>query len=323
MGFRSLFEAHGLEDIAQEKPDDEFWVGVLGGSLAEMFVHDATARRDFELRLSSLPSAEGRKVRVINLAHGGYKQPQQFIMYSLYGDKLDLAINIEGVNEVSDFLLGGQFPIEYPLTSYRHYYQSSPGQFYLKSAELLVTAVHHLHFGYIHITSFHYSPLVTLGVLTATRLALPLHRYFQNEFVHAYRKAYPNHPKYEDPSLQRQMIATWEKFTRLQVQIAKENGVPLWVFMQPNQYIRDSKVFTDWEQKNVFADHRKGFAPVYENLRRRVRELGASGLPIHDLSQIFFYTKETIYKDDCCHINGAGNLILSAELAKIISSQGQ
>ncbi|MCC7405527.1 MAG: hypothetical protein IT288_14105, partial [Bdellovibrionales bacterium] len=115
LGFRNPYSLKDLETIqANNKPPEEFWIGVFGGSVAEGFVADQGVRSLFESQLKDLPSVAGRKIRVLELANGGYKQPQQLILYTLYGEKLDLVINLEGVNETSDFMLGHHFPLDFP-----------------------------------------------------------------------------------------------------------------------------------------------------------------------------------------------------------------
>jgi lysophospholipase L1-like esterase len=57
-------------------------------------------------------------------------------------------------------------------------------------------------------------------------------------------------------------------------------------------------------------------------LKAAVQDLRHQGVPIFDLTGIFSSTKETVYKDDCCHLNDLGNQIMAdAVVSKIKLSQ--
>lgn len=84
LGFRNPERLVDLETVQNlQKPYEEFWVGILGGSFAGMLVGDPLARKLLEEQLSRLPDAAHRKVRLLQLAHGAHKQPQQLLLYTL------------------------------------------------------------------------------------------------------------------------------------------------------------------------------------------------------------------------------------------------
>ena len=318
LGFKSQYEAPGLPEISKEKPADEYWVGVFGGSLAFMYGRDRDAMQLLEKRLSGLDFTHGKKVRAFNLGHGGYKQPQQFLLYSLYGENLDLVINIEGVNETSDFSLGGPFPYEYPLTTFRDFYRSGPGRWQILSGQVLVRLIHDLHFGYLSFASLQNSPLISLLVVTVPKVAQPLYYKLEDSFRQTYRRAHPDLKQY-GIDMADEMIRPWERYVTMQHQIAETRNAPLFVFLQPNQYLANTKPFSEWEKANIFAGHRSLFGPVYAKMIERGRQLREQGLPVFDLAQVFANETQDIYIDNCCHINAEGNRLLSEEMARIIS----
>lgn len=59
----------------------------------------------------------------------------------------------------------------------------------------------------------------------------------------------------------------------------------------------------------------------YRFLRAEGRALRESGVAFYDLTGIFRDRHETVYADDCCHLNGLGNRILSAHLARILERE--
>lgn len=85
-----------------EPQPDELIIGIFGGSVAAGFALDAQDDREFAEALEQLKATDKRKVRILNFAMSGYKQPQQALTLAYYlslGQKFDLVINIDGFNE--------------------------------------------------------------------------------------------------------------------------------------------------------------------------------------------------------------------------------
>lgn len=79
-----------------------FVVAVFGGSVAEGFCE--AGREAFLQELRRSPRVQGKAIVVHCFAMGGYKQPQQLMAlnYALsLGEPIDLAINVDGFNEVA------------------------------------------------------------------------------------------------------------------------------------------------------------------------------------------------------------------------------
>src|SRR6202795_3585931 len=80
-----------------------FVVAVFGGSVAAGFCL-RRGRAAFLHELQRSPSVQGKAIVVHCFAMGGYKQPQQLMAlnYALsLGETIDLAINLDGLNEVA------------------------------------------------------------------------------------------------------------------------------------------------------------------------------------------------------------------------------
>jgi hypothetical protein len=57
-------------------------------------------------------------------------------------------------------------------------------------------------------------------------------------------------------------------------------------------------------------------------LKAAAQDLHHSGVPSVDLTGIFASTKETVYKDNCCHLNGLGNQIMAdAIVSSVVARQ--
>jgi lysophospholipase L1-like esterase len=94
-------------------------------------------------------------------------------------------------------------------------------------------------------------------------------------------------------------------------------------FLQPNQYLKDSKPLSEQERRIAIDPLRiEGTNEIMVSLKAAVQDLRHHGVPIFDLTNIFSSTKDTVYKDDCCHLNNLGNQIMAdAVVSKAILSQ--
>jgi hypothetical protein len=82
--------------------DRQLLLGIFGGSVAAWFCQVGTERLVSELTSSG--AYAGREIVPLCFAHEGYKQPQQLLILSYFlsiGQELDLAVNIDGFNEVA------------------------------------------------------------------------------------------------------------------------------------------------------------------------------------------------------------------------------
>lgn len=319
LGFRNPSRMFDLERIqVNNKPRDEFWVGVFGGSVAESLVGDSAVQAYLEAELVKFPTVANRRVRLLHLAHGGYKQPQQLITYALYGEKIDLVINLEGVNEISDFMLGHHFPFDFPVTAFRYFYQDHPGQVYLKASQLLVEVVHRGYWAYLYSRLLQLSPLATLTIYSLASLAEPLHQKLQWKFVEAYRRQFLLHQPFGSDEVFNQLFEIWRRNLNSYLLLARGRQTPVFVFLQPNQYIENSKPFSNWEVVNALSPNFRALGLFYSKFLEQASDLTKRGLPVYDLSQVFKLTNETVYKDACCHLNDLGNRIVAEAMVRQI-----
>ena len=86
----------------QTRGPDKVVVAVLGGSVACYFAVNGTRRLEADLARS--PEFAGKRFVFVNLAIGGYKEPQQLMTLAYLmtlGAQFDLVLNIDGFNEVA------------------------------------------------------------------------------------------------------------------------------------------------------------------------------------------------------------------------------
>ncbi len=115
----------------------------------------------------------------------------------------------------------------------------------------------------------------------------------------------------------RQLIADlWKKSSEQMRAVAENSGASYLHFLQPNQYVADSKPLSDEELAIAWAPQRpwsRAATSGYSFLQSAGRGLVADGVDFHDLSLIFQNHQETIYRDVCCHYNDHGYEILARE----------
>ena len=77
-----------------ERDDSVFTILVTGGSVAAQIVWNNTLEDALNGRLKI-----GKPIRVLSGASGAWRQPQQTIFLTLYGDVADAVISLDGFNE--------------------------------------------------------------------------------------------------------------------------------------------------------------------------------------------------------------------------------
>lgn len=105
--------------------------------------------------------------------------------------------------------------------------------------------------------------------------------------------------------------------------IGRRRRVPVLHALQPNQYVDGSKPFTPEEEERFrgnAAIHRF-VAAGWPKLRTTWASASADGLDAVDLTDVFSGTPETVYGDDCCHLNDVGNRLLAERLVAEIGAR--
>src|SRR5262245_13056832 len=105
-------------DFPSERIRDRFVVLVTGGSVAAQFgqmVPDGP--RHLEIVLNErYVSPTGKPFLVLNGGDGAWRQPQQTILFLLYGDVVDAVITLDGFNELNQ--LRSKMRFEYPANNF-------------------------------------------------------------------------------------------------------------------------------------------------------------------------------------------------------------
>jgi hypothetical protein len=120
-----------------------------------------------------------------------------------------------------------------------------------------------------------------------------------------------------------QMAEIWSR-SSLQLAVTCDAiGARYFHFLQPNQYVLDSKpmgedeaaVALNWNlERSAYA--RDGYPLLIASGAR----LQARGIRFHDLTMLFAETAEPTYIDDCCHYTSLGDSMLAQAIADAIAA---
>lgn len=322
-------------DSIQARSGERLIIGVLGGSVAQDFSFRGESR--LAERLAADPRFAGRELVVMHLAASGYRQPQQLILlnylYSL-GAEFDYVINIDGFNDVvlanTDHLkLGIHFTYPYnwhvrlqdvvdpreTSVSYR-----LMGIRAGRQALAIAAARSPLRSSMLYNVIWKVRDERLLQLIN--RLGMEI---VENNQVLG--RGYPisgPRSEFESQAAARAAVVDFWKHCSWQMAVlCASRGTQYLHFLQPNQYVPNSKRLTEEELEDSF-DSRHAFRfAVEENYPRMIREQGwfdDHGVRFVDLTEIFRDESRTIYRDWCCHVNQLGNDLIAEAVAKAMLS---
>ena len=318
-------------DPVLKRSDALLIIGVLGGSVAQGT--SSYLRETLTKKIAGVPGFEHKQVIFLNLALGGYKQPQQLILVNYLlslGAEFDLLINFDGFNEIA-----------LPETENKPQHASP---FYPRSWFFLV-AEHDIRFlsGFVPYKAVAYCRKVvaqavsmvpfdkrsyTINAAWAAFDRLMgitergLRDYLASREPHGFHAAGPPFDYSNgDEFLYEELSWVWARSSFLLDQISKENHIAYFHFIQPNQYDEGSKEFTEEERKIAFNGRHlygKGAQKGYPYLRQRIPFLREKGVHVYDLSMIFKDVRQTVYSDSCCHFNAWGYQHFAEVIADLV-----
>ena len=123
----------------------------------------------------------------------------------------------------------------------------------------------------------------------------------------------------DEYDLSQMALRGWYRGSVLLDELSRVAGAEYYHFLQPNQYVPDSKPLSDEERAVAYDPEHRAisiYRDSYPLLRRLGEELRQQGINYYDLTQLFADNRETLYKDDCCHLNARGNELLAASMVR-------
>lgn len=324
-----------LEYFRKNNGADEYKIVVVGGSVASLFVNDATDRL-IQL-LSQDPALRGRSIRVLNYAHPSYKQPQQLnrITYLLaLGAKFDAVINMDGFNEVG-LAYENSHGWTHPVYPSAPTWAAAAADFGVAGGKQLMVAVQMLNLRdearetIERALRWHFSSSAILGTMTLQRLnGINRRRNELQKDITTSAEAQPmskrilrqiNGPDFPDSDQQRMRICVnaWYECSLSLDAVCRARGIHYLHVLQPCLGDAGSKPLSDAEKAIVppSPDWMEGPRIGYPVLRRMGEQLAAHGVHFADLSYAFEKETRTFYFDPC-HFEPPANRILAERVAR-------
>lgn len=304
----------------------EVLVGVFGGSVAQGYYFHEALNNSLRDALQAMPRHAGRTVRVLNFAHPGYKQPQQLHVLTHYlslGLKLDVAICIDGVNEIGfhetnrEQGLDESMPIGSVFGDLIR--QCQAGDFrdplLCEKAAAQRMAVQRHEAALEAVTALGYCLELARGTWAERRYwKLADNAPAGDRNASSLVSFAPSDPGLDDAARLRRAVDLWLFTLRSMHQTAALGGALLLEFVQPNQYHNTARVLTReeiyaaWSERSVLAD---SVDAGYRLFLGNLDALRAEGVRVHDMTRVFDQVPETIYTDTCCHFNDRGYELVS------------
>jgi hypothetical protein len=139
--------------------------------------------------------------------------------------------------------------------------------------------------------------------------------------MRTYEAAGPARPYESAEARYQDLAAYWKNTSILLHQKARAYGFRYFHFLQPNQYVADSKPMGPEERAIALPPtyaYRKSATAGYPRLIAAGKQLSALGVPFRDLTMLFREVEEPVYSDGCCHFNARGNELIAQEVARVI-----
>ena len=301
------------EEYPYNRRKNDFVIGIFGGSMADQLanylVYYSSSPFPFESTLQKLvPALKDKRIILLNFAHGGWKQPQQFFAFSYFSESLDLSINLDGYNEIAFHPpCDDQFPVDYPIHS-DVFFRPTP-----QTEQYENKLIAQLKFRRI------LSQIGRNNILNNSSgfflLWNSVDNAIQRSNIKSTMNLYKDGPDCHRDSRLTASAQSWARWTEKQAQLARSQNIRALFFLQPNQYSQAPRQFTEDEKKIFIPSDQPGTSKGYAILKREVEELQSKGYEVFDLTTIFSHVPATIYSDSCCHVNRLGDSILAAEIA--------
>ena len=331
---------YGPSPLNRPGLDGEVIVAVFGGSFADGMTR--AAADILSERIGKTITIPAERVKVLNLAMGGYKQPQQLMALTYFlalGVRFDIVINIDGFNELAlplrENLPKGVFPT-YPRAWFMRVRGLSDYRLTLMHGFRAVLQERRLKWaGFFSRTPFKLSAISNLvWRLYDLRLDREIARIdatiqeYQTESARgeSYISTGPSFQPQSREEVFRFLVEVWENCSRQMDRICRANGIEYYHFLQPNQYFPGSKPIGPAERRIAVKrrhPYRKPVEQGYPLLIEGGTRLRNAGINFHSLAMIFKENDEILYCDDACHLNARGYRLVAEEIGRLLAERSR
>lgn len=319
----------GNNPLGKRDPDT-LRIGIFGGSFAGYVSYDAGTILKEELKKSPLYS--NKTIDIESIVGGGMKQPQQLMALNYFlvmGAEYDIIINIDGFNEavlpISENIPHNVNPI-FPRSWFTYARQTLNKDVLLEIESIKNTRYIMDKLLFLDSKTFlRKSALFKFIANTFIRVTNNILRNKNNKISKLLEKNDGTYQIQGPPFMKEEVIndikKTWSNSSIQMSFLAKLNNSIYIHILQPNQYILNSKNFSPDEKRiaiNPDKKYQKMVQDGYIALREEEENLLSKNIYFYDFTNIFNTHNESLYIDDCCHVNKRGSEIVAKEIAKII-----
>ena len=295
-------------------------VGIFGGSFAGGI---GNQRAYLERRIAEL--FPNKKPVVMNFGVGGHALPQSALIYIYFKELFDVAVFIDGLNELWNYVENNRAGVPPEYAKAVHYiYKLSREELTPHQFERTSTIVS-LKKRIAYLTRFSLIPVLRQSLLVHYIWKV-LEGYWSTRIADTSREivqSYEGRPRFfeqDDEVILAHAARQWAKYHRLVHQLATADGVLSIHLLQPNPFVPGSKRLTPEEKYRV-----ENSFPVksyvvngYPKLKEQLLQLRAEGLIVEDLSYAF-QSSDIMVWNDSAHLNDMGKRVITDKLIQLIA----
>ena len=288
--------AQGLygPDFPAVRDPNFYTIMLVGGSVASQLAQNGPPNwpRYFEQELNRrFVSPNGKPWRVLNGGDGAWKEPQPFILFTLYASAIDAVVNLSGFNEHYFFQPWMRERLERPASNFldvnpfvadENFGDAAIGWVLGRVAGVLAQNP--------VLGNSHAAYLIVRGIEAVAK--------GQDSFKSNKRTtingmfALPESVWKDPNTLFNFQLGLYQKYLRATEAVARVNGLKSAYFIQPAPAI--GKALTE-DERRVVGD--LSYGPIYERIVAGVLTLKDRGMAVYDLGDLFAAESITIYED--------------------------
>ncbi|MDJ1184443.1 hypothetical protein [Roseofilum casamattae] len=345
--FQSVFQANNYGLVSRvdypyrRENENQFLIGIFGGSVATFYYMNEVENPTLERSLKQLPNYADKEIVLLNFSQGGYKQPQQLLLLNYFlsqGQELDMAINIDGFNEVAIASRNRKKDINF----------SMPSSFQLLPLAQLANNNLSIEQMEVMLEVLNTKEHLKQTIATQQTCGFALCYYLQDIRYYFALQAYYHHlEEFEEKRKEsgnsndslvyiqttanlaeeesyEQMSDFWANASLAMASVLKQRNIPYFHILQPNQYYPTERKFSEEEQER-FAPENNRKNPYIEGVELGYPYLLDRSTILLDNDVNFFNgttsldaQTDTVYIDTCCHYNQTGRNVFANYVASQI-----
>jgi hypothetical protein len=294
-------------------------IGIFGGSFAGGI---GSQHAYLEEKLKSV--FPDKKPIILNFGVGGHALPQSALIYIYFKELFDVAVFIDGLNELWNYVDNNKAGVPPEYAKAAHYIY--------KISRQELTPIQFERTSHIMSLKRKIDKITALSLLPIIRQSLlvhhvwnALHTYWSRRVAETSRdivKSYENGKKFvdmDDDAILSLAARQWGKYHKLIHDLSAIDGVLSIHLLQPNPFIPGSKNLTPDEKYRVANSFpvKEYVVNGYPNLQAEIANLRPQGVIVEDLTGVFKSIDISVWNDSA-HVNKEGNRLIADKIVQLI-----